>query len=108
MTEGEAGLMRAIDSLRNAEQHWFLWIDEDVLYLHAEVWLQRSMTLSSEDDLSSHLPPRVLPLSTRAPADIDFVVDRSSGKSETFSPLDEERATRHEAASALCSRWSPM
>src|SRR5438876_7964276 len=32
ITEGEAGLMRAIDSLRNAEQHWFLWIDEDVLY----------------------------------------------------------------------------
>lgn len=35
LTDGEAGVMRAIDSLRDAEQHWILLTEEDVLYLHA-------------------------------------------------------------------------
>jgi hypothetical protein len=35
LTDGEAGVMRAIDSLRDSEQHWILATEEDVLYLHA-------------------------------------------------------------------------
>jgi hypothetical protein len=79
VTEGEAGLMRAIDSLRNAEQHWFLRIDEDVLYLHARALVTTVddiLKRSFEDDLSGHLPSRVLPVSTQPPSDIDFIVDR--------------------------------
>jgi len=83
VTEGEAGLMRAIDSLRNAEQHWFLRIDEDVLYLHARglvTSVDEILKRSFEDDLAGHLPARVLPVSTLPPNDIDFIVDREFRK----------------------------
>jgi hypothetical protein len=83
ITEGEAGLMRAVDSLRNAEQHWFLRIDEDVLYLHARgvvTAVDDILKRSFEDDLSRHLPARVLPVSTQPPSDIDFIVDREFRK----------------------------
>jgi hypothetical protein len=83
VTEGEAGLMRAIDSLRNAEQHWILWTDEDVFYLHARgliTAVDDILKRSFDDDLSSHLPVRVLPVSTQAPKDIDFIVDREFKK----------------------------
>ncbi len=33
--EEEAGLLRAIDALRDAEQHWLIVVPEDVLFLHA-------------------------------------------------------------------------
>jgi hypothetical protein len=83
VTEGEAGLMRAIDSLRNAEQHWLLWTDEEVLYLHARglvTTVDDILKRFFEDDLASHLPTRVLPVSTQAPKDIDFIVDREFRK----------------------------
>jgi len=35
LNENQAGVMRAVDSLRDAEQHWILVAEEDVLYLHA-------------------------------------------------------------------------
>lgn len=34
LTEAEAGVMRMIDALRDAEQHWFAKLEEDTLYLH--------------------------------------------------------------------------
>ena len=75
--------MRAIDSLRNAEQHWLLCADEDVLYLHARGLVTAFDDILKrffQDDLSGHLPSRVLPLSTRAPKEIDFIVDREFRK----------------------------
>lgn len=83
ITDGEAGLMRAIDSLRNAEQHWFLWIDEDVLYLHCRALVtavDEILKRRFDDSLADHLPARVLPVSTQAPRDIDFIVDREFTK----------------------------
>jgi hypothetical protein len=83
VTEGEAGLVRAIDSLRNAEQHWLLWTDEDVLYLHARglvTVVDDILKRFFEDDLSSYLPSRILPVSTQAPKDIAFIVDREFKK----------------------------
>ena len=35
ITESQAGVMRAIDSLRDAEQHWLLKLDEGLMYMHA-------------------------------------------------------------------------
>lgn len=79
LTEAEAGTMRMIDALRDAEQHWFTIIEEDVLYLHTralvtvfDAFLKRALDL----DLSSRIPPRVLPVSTKPPGDFDFLVDR--------------------------------
>jgi hypothetical protein len=90
ISDGEAGLMKAIDSLRNSEQHWFLWIDEDVLYLHSRALVtavNEILNRSFDDDLASHLPARILPISTQAPKDIDFIVDREFRKiAELLSP----------------------
>jgi hypothetical protein len=35
LTQEEAGLLWAVDALRDAEQHWLIIVPEDVLYLHA-------------------------------------------------------------------------
>lgn len=34
VTAEEAGVMRAIGSLRNSEQHWILALEENILYVH--------------------------------------------------------------------------
>lgn len=79
LTEAEAGTMRMIDALRDAEQHWFTIIEEDVLYLHTRAvitvfndFMQRTLNI----DLTAKIPPRVLPVSTMPPGDFDFLVDR--------------------------------
>jgi hypothetical protein len=33
--ETQAGVFRAVDSLRDGEQHWLIMVPEDVLFLHA-------------------------------------------------------------------------
>lgn len=79
LTDAEAGVMRMIDALRDAEQHWFAKLEEDVLYLHTralitafDAFMQRALDL----DVHSHIPSRVLPVSTMPPGDFDFLVDR--------------------------------
>jgi len=34
LTAEEAGIMRAVDALRDASQHWFVFVSEDLLYMH--------------------------------------------------------------------------
>lgn len=79
LTAEEAGAMRAIDSLRDAAQHWFVVVAEDLLYLNTralitafDAYLQRAL----EDALIEHIPARVLPVSTMPPGDFEFLVDR--------------------------------
>ena len=35
LTQEEAGTLRAIDAMRNDEQHWYNEVDEGILYVHA-------------------------------------------------------------------------
>lgn len=79
LTVEEAGVMRAVDSLRDAAQHWFIVVAEDLLYLNTralitafDAYLQRAL----EDALIEHIPARVLPVSTLPPGDFEFLVDR--------------------------------
>ncbi len=79
LTAEEAGVMRAIDSLRDAAQHWLVVVAEDLLYLNTRAlitafdgYLQRAL----EDSLINHIPARVLPVSTMPPGDFEFLVDR--------------------------------
>ena len=79
LTESEAGLFRAVDALRDAAQHWFIFVSEELLHTRAMVtafdaYRQRHL----ETDLNSHIPARVLPVSTMPPGDFDFLVDRGS------------------------------
>jgi hypothetical protein len=79
LTEDEAGVFRTIDKLRDAAQHWYIFVSEDLLYLHTRAmvtafdsYIKRALEL----DLHSSIPPRVLPVSTIPPGDFDFLVDR--------------------------------
>ena len=79
LTAEEAGVMRAVDSLRDAAQHWIILVAEDLLYLNTralitafDAYLQRAL----QDALIEHIPARVLPVSTMPPGDFEFLVDR--------------------------------
>ena len=79
LTPEEAGLLRAVDALRDAEQHWLIVVPEDVLYLHARSFVTTFDDLLKRtlaDALADHLPARVLPVSTQPPMGFDLLVDR--------------------------------
>jgi hypothetical protein len=78
VTEPEAGTLRAIDALRDDEQHWYTEVPEGLLYLHARA----AVTLFDDllyrgfkQRLADHLPVRVLPISTEIPQDFQSLVD---------------------------------
>jgi hypothetical protein len=78
LSEEQLGTLRAIDSMRDDEQHWIAAYSEGLLYLHARA----AVTLFDEilhgvfcERLADHLPERVLPISTRPPADIEILID---------------------------------
>lgn len=79
ITDEEAGTLRAIDAMRDQEQHWLTEVDEGLLYLHARA----SVTLFDDvlhkafgERLADHLPLRVLPISVEPPQDFVTLVDR--------------------------------
>jgi hypothetical protein len=75
----DAGLLRAVDALRDAEQHWMIIVPEDVLYLHARGLVTVFDDILKRllgDSLAAHIPARVLPVSTQAPVGFDLLVDR--------------------------------
>jgi hypothetical protein len=78
LTQDEAGTLRAIDALRDDEQHWFNDVSEGLLYLHARAavtLLDELLFRAFKQRLADHLPNRVLPVSTEAPQDILALVD---------------------------------
>jgi hypothetical protein len=79
LTGDEAGIMRSIDALRDGSQHWFIYVSEELLYMHTralitafDAYLKRSLA----DDLYSHIPVRVLPVSTKPTGDLEFLIDK--------------------------------
>lgn len=91
LNESEAGVFRAVDKLRDAAQHWFIYVSEDLLYVYTramvtafDAYLKRALAM----DLHSHIPARVLPVSTKPPGDFDFLVDRE------YKPIAELLAPR--------------
>jgi phosphoglycolate phosphatase-like HAD superfamily hydrolase len=78
LTADEAGTLRAIDALRDEAQHWYNEVSEGLLYSHARA----SVTLFDDllqrafgESLVSHLPHRVLPISSEPPKDIQLLID---------------------------------
>lgn len=79
VTEHEVGVMRTIDSLRDAEQHWLVVVSEQLLYIHARALVtvvDEILRRSFDDHLTNHLPTRVLPVSTMAANNIETLMDR--------------------------------
>lgn len=79
VTKHEAGVMRAINSLRDSEQHWFIVVSEQLLYIHARALvtvIDEILKRSFGDSLADHLPSRVLPVSTMAANNIETLMDK--------------------------------
>jgi hypothetical protein len=79
LTADEAGIMRAIDALRNEAQHWFVFVSEDLLYLQTRALITSFDAYFGrmlDHSLSDHIPSRVLPISTMPPGDFEFLVDK--------------------------------
>lgn len=83
LTTEEAGTLRAIDALRDDEQHWYNDVDEALLYVH----LRAAVTLFDDllqrvfgEHLADHLPRRILPVSTEPPQDFQVLVDAEYAK----------------------------
>lgn len=74
----QLGLLRAVDALRDDEQHWLAMVNEGLLYLHT----RGTITLFDEilervfgERLADHLPERVLPISTRPVTEVEILID---------------------------------
>lgn len=78
LTEKQALTLQTINGLRDAAQHHLLDISEGQLYLHEQsgVTLFRDLLNSIfGQELSTHLPTRVLPISTSPPTDLAALFD---------------------------------
>lgn len=98
LSQEETGLLRAVDALRDAEQHWLLVVPEDVLYLHARGFITTFDDLlkrTMNDSLADHLPGRILPVSTQPPIGFDLLVDREFNQVKEL--LQPGRRQRDEA-----------
>lgn len=100
--ESEAGTLRAIDAMRDDEQHWFNFVSEPMLFVHARA----AVTLFDDlldryfgEKLADHLPVRVLPISTDPPSDFHTLID--SEYSQVKKLLAPGRRARHEAQARI-------
>ena len=78
LTDEQALTLQTINGLRDAAQHHLLDISEGQFYIH----IQSGVTLFRDimknvfaQDLISHLPHRVLPISTSPPTDLATLFD---------------------------------
>ena len=102
LTAAQALVLQTINDLRDAAQHHLLDISEGQLYVHIQsgVTLFRDLLKSVFDqELASHLPARVLPISTSPPTNIEILFD--SEVAEIKKLLRPGRRRRIEALAKL-------
>ena len=102
LTAAQALVLQTINDLRDAAQHHLLDISEGQLYVHIQsgVTLFRDLLKSVFDqELASHLPARVLPISTSPPTNIETLFD--SEVAEIKKLLRPGRRRRIEALAKL-------
>ena len=78
LSENQALLLQTINGLRDAAQHHLLDISEGQLYFHVQsgITLFRDLLKNVfSQDLNTHLPSRVLPVSTTPPTDLKTLFD---------------------------------
>lgn len=102
LEDADAGTLRAIDAMRDDEQHWYNVVSEQILYLHARAGvtlfddvLQRVFA----DRLATYLPTRVLPVSVDPPRDLALVLDEEY--SQIRALLQPGRRAGHEARARI-------
>ena len=94
--------LRALNSLRDAAQHYLLDLSEQHFYIH----VQAGFTLFSDvystvfgEEVNAHLPTRVLPVSTTPPTDISAVFEHDTTEIQRL--LSPGRRRRMEARAKL-------
>ncbi|WP_433512211.1 DUF3644 domain-containing protein [Nonomuraea sp. CA-143628] len=102
LNEFDAGTLRAIDALRDDEQHWFNEVSEQLLYVHARA----AVTLFDDllqrvfkEPLGNHLPLRVLPVSVDPPRDLSLLLDEEY--TQIAALLQPGRRATHEARARI-------
>lgn len=102
LSEADAGALRAIDAMRDDEQHWWNIVSEQLLYLHCRAGitlfddlLQRVFT----EHLTSHLASRVLPLSVDPPRELNVLLDEEYSQIAVL--LQPGRRAGHDARARI-------
>jgi hypothetical protein len=105
LTEEQCGLLRAVDALRDDEQHFIGELSEGLLYLHVRAGVTLFADLLDKqfkEQLADHLPNRVLPISTDLPADLDVLIDEQYGQiKKLLQPGKRRRAEARAQIRAL-------
>ena len=94
LTDNQATVMRITNGLRDAAQHYILDISERQFYLN----VQSAVVLFSEllkdvfgEDITQHLPSRVLPISTAVPTDVIALFETEIEEIKRLLSLDNPR-----------------
>jgi len=102
LAEADAGTLRAIDAIRDEEQHWFGVVSEQLLYLH----VRAGVTLFDDilqrvfgERLNTLFPERVLPVSADPPQDLALLLDDEYTQIKEL--LRPGRRARHEARARI-------
>lgn len=83
LSEEQALTLQMLNGLRDAAQHHLITIQESQLYIHAQsaVTLFRDLLRAVfKQELTDHLPRRVLPISTQAPVDLSALFDSETAE----------------------------
>jgi len=78
LTEDQALTLQIINSLRDAAQHYLLELSEQQFYTFTQAGVSLYKDLLEtvfQEDLSDHLPERVLPISTSPPQSFETIID---------------------------------
>jgi hypothetical protein len=100
LTDHQALTVQMINSLRDAAQHHILDISEAHLYIQAQAGLSLFRDLFKsvfDEELQSHLPPRVLPLSTSPPTDLTTLFDNETSEIRKLLAPGNRRRTEADA-----------
>ncbi len=102
ITDAEAGTLRAIDALRDDEQHWFNSVSEPILFVHARAGVTLFDDLLDRifgERLADSLPLRVLPISTEPPMGLEILIDQEFSQIQDL--LQPGRRARNEARARI-------
>lgn len=96
----QCGLLRAIDALRDDEQHYLGELNEGLLYLHVRAGFTLFADILKKqfgEELADHLPTRVLPISTDPPNDFDILLDEQYSQIKRLLKPGKRRRTEARA-----------
>ena len=100
LTDNQALTVQMINSLRDAAQHHLLDMSEQHLYIQSQAGLSLFRDVFKSvfgEDLQTHLPVRVLPLSTSPPTDLAKLFDNETKEIRKLLAPGARRHTEAEA-----------